>query len=148
MVTEWGMSDALGPAPSPTPTASPRPRPPIAATSLGTLIDDEVHALIDEAHARARAILESNRATLDRLAAALIERETLDEDELAEVFGDAADPGPPAIPDPVSSTAHARGPGRPTGCRSAPPPRCGSAVASRDRLGAWRRTPDVPEGLA
>ena len=52
------------------------------------LIDDEVRRLVDGAHDRARAILTTHRATLDRLAAALVEKETLDDADLAEVFGD------------------------------------------------------------
>jgi Peptidase family M41 len=47
-----------------------------------------VRQLVDHAHDRARFILTTHRATLDRLAAALIEKETLDDAELAEVFGD------------------------------------------------------------
>ena len=42
---------------------------------------------IDAAHDEAREILVAHRATLDRLAAALIERETLDESELTAIFG-------------------------------------------------------------
>src|SRR5690606_25154918 len=55
---------------------------------IAGLIDDEVRRLVDHAHDRARFILTTHRATLDRLAGALVERESLDEGELAEVFGE------------------------------------------------------------
>ena len=45
-------------------------------------VDEEVKQLLDEAHARAREILQANRGLLDELAAALLERETLDGEEI------------------------------------------------------------------
>jgi cell division protease FtsH len=44
--------------------------------------------LIDGAHDRARFILSTHRSTLDRLATSLVEKETLDDADLAQVFGD------------------------------------------------------------
>jgi len=46
------------------------------------LIDKEVKELSDEAAKRAKAVLVANREALDRLAEALLEKETLEEDEL------------------------------------------------------------------
>ncbi len=51
-------------------------------------IDAEVNALIDRAHDEALAILVAHRGTLDALAKALIERETVEDVELAELFKD------------------------------------------------------------
>jgi cell division protease FtsH len=93
MVTTYGMSDRLGPQQlgqrsgevflgrdyGHEPTYSPE---------IAGQIDDEVRRLIDHAHERARFILLTHRSTLDRLAAALIEKETLDDADLAEVFGE------------------------------------------------------------
>ena len=46
------------------------------------LIDKEIKELSDEAAKRAKAVLVANREALDRLAEALLEKETLEEDEL------------------------------------------------------------------
>ena len=45
------------------------------------LIDDEVRRIVDAAHEEVVALLKDNRDKLDSLAAALLEHETLDEDE-------------------------------------------------------------------
>ena len=46
------------------------------------IIDKEIKTLSDEAAKRAELVLSANREALDRLAEALLEKETLDEDEL------------------------------------------------------------------
>jgi cell division protease FtsH len=51
-------------------------------------VDDEVRALIENAHDEAWNVLNENRDILDRLATALLEKETLDHNELAEIFKD------------------------------------------------------------
>jgi cell division protease FtsH len=51
-------------------------------------IDNEVRRLIDEAHDEALDILQVNRAKLDELAALLIDRETLDRDEVEAFLAD------------------------------------------------------------
>jgi cell division protease FtsH len=61
------------------------------------LVDQEVKRFLDHAYVRAREILQANMETLHRMAAALLERETLDREEvtlLAE--GKALPPRPPA----------------------------------------------------
>ncbi|GLB66747.1 ATP-dependent zinc metalloprotease FtsH [Arthrobacter mangrovi] len=52
------------------------------------VVDEEVRRLIDTAHDEAYAVLTENRDVLDRLALALLERETLNQREIAEVFAD------------------------------------------------------------
>src|SRR5699024_12354304 len=59
-----------------------------ADTALAT-IDAEVLALIDDAHADAYWALNENRDVLDALAHELLEKETLDEAQLAELFAPA-----------------------------------------------------------
>ncbi|AAT89843.1 cell division protein FtsH [Leifsonia xyli subsp. xyli] len=51
-------------------------------------VDAEVRALIEKAHDEAWQVLNDNRAILDRLAAALLEQETLDHNQIAEIFAD------------------------------------------------------------
>ncbi|MFC7373679.1 MULTISPECIES: ATP-dependent zinc metalloprotease FtsH [unclassified Brachybacterium] len=50
------------------------------------LIDQEVRALLDNALDEAWAVIVDNRHVLDRLVAELLEKETLGEQELAEIF--------------------------------------------------------------
>ena len=51
-------------------------------------VDAEIRALLEQAHDEAFAILLENRDVLDRLAFALLEKETLLEHEIAEIFKD------------------------------------------------------------
>ncbi|KRC45350.1 cell division protein FtsH [Leifsonia sp. Root227] len=51
-------------------------------------VDAEVRALIEKAHDEAWEVINENRAVLDRLAAALLEQETLDHNQIAEIFED------------------------------------------------------------
>jgi cell division protease FtsH len=55
-------------------------------------IDDEVRALLDESYTEARQLLIAHRAELERVVAALLERETLDEAALRALL----EPSPPA----------------------------------------------------
>ncbi len=55
---------------------------------LSEQVDKEVRALIENAHDEAWEVLNENRAILDKLATALLEKETLDHNELAEIFKD------------------------------------------------------------
>ena len=93
MVTTYGMSDRLGPQQLGTKSGEvflgkDYGHEATYSDEIAGLIDDEVRHLIDHAHDRARFILTTHRVTLDRLAASLIEKETLDDGDLAEVFGD------------------------------------------------------------
>lgn len=54
--------------------------------SVAQSVDEEVRRLIDQAHTEAWKVLNSNRAILDRLAKELLEKETLDHVQLAEIF--------------------------------------------------------------
>lgn len=51
-------------------------------------VDAQVRALIEQAHDEAYRVINANRHVLDRLALALLEKETLDHLELAEIFTD------------------------------------------------------------
>ena len=52
------------------------------------LRDQEQARLTDDAYAEAIRLLQKHRLVLDRIAIALLEKETLDKDELAELVGD------------------------------------------------------------
>jgi cell division protease FtsH len=80
MVARWGMSDELGPIALPDgdqPGAGTAPS--VSETTLRE-IDREVQRIVATARQDARALLEAERGRLDRLAAALLEHETLDQD--------------------------------------------------------------------
>lgn len=55
---------------------------------LSEQVDAEVRTLIENAHNEAWEVLNENRDILDKLATALLEKETLDHTELAEIFKD------------------------------------------------------------
>src|SRR5207249_2294982 len=89
MVGRWGMSDAVGPlAVLPTDGRGPF-LPGASETSEQTqeLVDQEVRRIVDGAHEEVLALLKENRAKLDSLAQALLEHETLDEDDAYAAAG-------------------------------------------------------------
>jgi len=57
------------------------------------LVDQEVKRILDEAHDKARQVLESNADLLERIAGALLERETLDRTQIEAL--ERGDPLPP-----------------------------------------------------
>ncbi|MFI5046797.1 MAG: cell division protein FtsH, partial [Acidimicrobiia bacterium] len=94
MVTEFGMSDALGPMRLGHPQGEiflgrDLTTTPDYSDEIAARIDAEVRALIDGAHAAARRVLTENRALLDRVAGELVERETLEAERVQELFRDA-----------------------------------------------------------
>jgi cell division protease FtsH len=91
MVTQYGMSDTLGPRQLGQPNGEPFLGRDVGherdySDDVAAAVDAEVRRLLDEAHAEATAILSEHRPTLDRLASELMERETLDDRALASVF--------------------------------------------------------------
>lgn len=61
------------------------------------VIDDEVEALITEAAARARAVIRSNRHKLDELKEALLEKETVEADDVKKILHGATMPKTAAL---------------------------------------------------
>ena len=53
---------------------------------IAAAIDEEVRSLIEQAHQEAYEILFDNRDVLDRLVVELLEKETLDKDQVAVIF--------------------------------------------------------------
>jgi cell division protease FtsH len=89
MVGRWGMSDAIGPI-SVIPRDGTGPfLPGVAEVSAETqkLLDDEVRRIVAGAHDEVVTLVTENRARLDALASALLEHETLDEDDAYAAAG-------------------------------------------------------------
>ncbi|WP_418912780.1 ATP-dependent zinc metalloprotease FtsH [Actinomyces bouchesdurhonensis] len=93
MVTDYGMSDRIGMVKlGDTDTEAfghgSGDAPRSFSDETAAIIDEEVRRLLDNAMREAWEILTTNRAVLDTLAARLLEEETLDEAQLAEIFKD------------------------------------------------------------
>ena len=92
MVTEFGMSDALGvvnydghrqPAFIENPFGRERGN---YAEETALKIDTEIKRILTEAHEKARQILRDHRDVLDRLSARLLEKEVIEADELKAIM--------------------------------------------------------------
>jgi cell division protease FtsH len=93
MVTEYGMSDMIGPL-----TLGQKQHEvflgrdytaqPDYSDQVAFEIDNEVRRLIDEAHDEALEILQDHRPKLDQLAQLLVEKETLERDEVESFLAD------------------------------------------------------------
>ncbi|MDB5350968.1 MAG: ATP-dependent metalloprotease FtsH [Planctomycetota bacterium] len=92
MVTQWGMSDRIGPV-----FFQGSDEHPFLGREMSEgrdhsehtaqLIDEEVARILREADERAFHLLEENRESLEKLTEALIEREVLSVKEIAELIG-------------------------------------------------------------
>ncbi|KAF3889764.1 MULTISPECIES: ATP-dependent zinc metalloprotease FtsH3 [Nostocales] len=91
MVTRFGMSDRLGPV------ALGRQQGNMFlgrdimserdfSEETAAAIDEEVRQLVETAYRRAKEVLENNRHILDKLAEMLVEKETVDAEELQDVL--------------------------------------------------------------
>ena len=89
MVGRWGMSDKIGPL-TVLPSEAQGPLLPGASEvspRTQEVIDEEVHRIVEAAHKEVVALLTEKRAQLDGLAEALLEHETLDEDDAYAAAG-------------------------------------------------------------
>ncbi len=92
MVTQYGMSDTLGPL-----QLGQQAGEVFLGRDFGhqanysdevaARIDEEIRGLVESAHREARDILTVHREVLDRMAAELVEHETLDTDHLDRIMG-------------------------------------------------------------
>jgi cell division protease FtsH len=93
MVTEYGMSDIIGPL-----TLGQKQHEvflgrdfaaqPDYSEQVAFEIDNEVRRMIDQAHDEALEILQEQRQKLDQMAALLIERETIDKEDVERLLTD------------------------------------------------------------
>jgi cell division protease FtsH len=91
MVTRFGMSDKLGPVALGRSQGGMFLGRDIAAErdfseETAAAIDEEVSDLVAEAYRRATSVLTANRPVLDELAELLVEKETVDAEELQELL--------------------------------------------------------------
>ncbi len=110
MVGRWGMSDAVGPIavtdgrqdgallPGTVPASEPTQE----------LVDQEVRRIVEESEREVIRMLEEHREQLDALAHALLDRETLDQQEAYKVAGVSAPDVEPAEEAKAAATAPAR----------------------------------------
>ena len=93
MVCSYGMSDRFGfQAFSEESRWSAEAQPPAFSDETARAIDDEVSRLVSEAYARAEKLIGENRAALERIARALIERETMDGAEVRALLEGPQEP--------------------------------------------------------
>ena len=115
MVAHWGMSEKVGPVACHGSTETPFLGRDVYeqrefSDHTARVIDDEVTRILGEAAVRATNLLSEHRDKLDRLSAALEEREMLDDTDLVGIVGPAAPrrpgeelrPTPPERPSPAT----------------------------------------------
>src|SRR5688572_27093509 len=102
MVTQWGMSDSMG-----TMVYGENEGEVFLGRSITThknvseetmrQVDAEIRRIIDKQYALARRLIEENREKVEIMAAALLEWETLDSDQLNDIMA-GKPPRPPKVP--------------------------------------------------
>ncbi|OHC64771.1 MAG: cell division protein FtsH [Rhodocyclales bacterium RIFCSPLOWO2_02_FULL_63_24] len=110
MVTQWGMSDSLGPM-----VYGEEEGEIFLGRSVTThknvsestmqKVDTEIRRILDEQYARARRLLEDNRDKVEAMTAALLELETIDADQINDIMAGL----PPRPPKPSSAPPAPRG---------------------------------------
>jgi cell division protease FtsH len=109
MVTEYGMSERLGPL-----KLGHRHGNPFLGRDLmedrnysedvAKAIDEEIRSIIEGCYQRARGVLDENRDLMDRMAAVLLERETIDREDFLKILrGETLPDLPPPTPPPAPS---------------------------------------------
>ena len=103
MVARWGMSSELGPIalPASESAGALSPAAPPVSESTHRAIDREVHRIVATARSETLELLRAERPRLDRLAQALLEHETLDQDAVYKAVGLV----PPTRPTPLPLAA-------------------------------------------
>ncbi len=91
MVTQYGMTEAIGAIKLGADASAPFMGRDYGhqrdySENLAAVVDAEIRVLISNAHQEAYEILEANRTILDEMVLQLLERETLNKEDIAEIF--------------------------------------------------------------
>ena len=91
MVTQYGMTEAIGAIKLGADSSAPFMGRDYGhqrdySENLAAVVDAEIRKLIEKAHHEAYEILEANRTILDEMVLQLLEKETLNKEEIAEIF--------------------------------------------------------------
>ncbi|MES3007154.1 MAG: ATP-dependent zinc metalloprotease FtsH [Pseudomonadota bacterium] len=101
MVTKWGLSEKLGPLTYAEDDGevflgrSAASHSKAHSGETAKIIDEEIRRIIDECYSRAKRILEEHREQLELMKDALLEYETIDADQIADIMAGRR-PRPPA----------------------------------------------------
>ncbi len=91
MVTQYGMTEAIGAIKLGSDSSEPFMGRDYGhqrdySENVAAVVDGEIRKLIENAHQEAFDILEANRTILDEMVLQLLEKETLNKEEIAEIF--------------------------------------------------------------
>ncbi|MEY4109423.1 MAG: hypothetical protein RJB35_737 [Actinomycetota bacterium] len=91
MVTQYGMTEAIGAIKLGADSSAPFMGRDYGhqrdySENVAAVVDGEIRKLIEKAHHEAYEILEANRSILDEMVLQLLEKETLNKEEIAEIF--------------------------------------------------------------
>jgi len=91
MVTQYGMTEAIGAIKLGADSSAPFMGRDYGhqrdySENVAAVVDAEIRKLIEKAHHEAYEILEANRSILDEMVLQLLEKETLNKEEIAEIF--------------------------------------------------------------
>jgi cell division protease FtsH len=96
MVTEWGMSEAIGPMSladnQPVFLGEDMMHSKAFSDETAKLIDDETRRILNDMEGRCRQLLTESRGALDLIARKLLEHETVSGDEVDRLIEVAKDP--------------------------------------------------------
>jgi len=126
MVTQWGMSDSLGPMVYGENEGeiflgrSITTHKNVSETTMQK-VDGEIRRIIDEQYQLARKLIEDNRDKVESLAAALLEWETLDAEQIDDIMAGR----PPRPPKPASTQTPSSGAASDSGAQGAAAPAAG-----------------------
>ena len=96
MVTQYGMTEAIGAIKLGADSSQPFLGREYGhqrdySESVAATVDAEIRKLIENAHQEAFDILVANRETMDAMTVILLEKETLNKEEIAEIFANVID---------------------------------------------------------